>query len=464
MSNKWIFVKLLISLIPLCAGAEQLQSSDDFVRAGLASNDLLRARELETQSGLAALDAARSAYWPRIQLAARYTRNSGGRVLDFPIGDALNPVYRTLNALSANSTMPSNFPQIENLEIPLLRKRDQDTRLSLTGPLFNRQIDALVRAASADARAAGALRETTARTLVRDIRLAYFGYGSASAATQIFAASERVLAENVRVNNALVSAGSATRDQPLRAQAELLALQDKRQSAENQQRAARRYLNFLINRDLDASMPEVRTEDADKIAKMHAAASDTQVSTRPELKQIAAGVSSAQARAALAKAERMPTLSLGVDAGIQGSDYGFGSGQNFASASIVLNWRLFDHFQSQKAEHAANLKADALNAQAQALRTQLKLAALSAEDDVLSAKARGQTSAARLQAAEESFRITERKRDAGTVSLIQFLDAERALTEAKLAANAAQFDLASKLAEREFALASYPLPVEMIAE
>ena len=44
----------------------------------------------------------------------------------------------------------------------------------------------------------------------------------------------------------------------------------------------------------------------------------------------------------LARAERWPTLSLGADGGIQGEDYEFGRGSNFATVSLLLNWTFFD--------------------------------------------------------------------------------------------------------------------------
>ena len=50
---------------------------------------------------------------------------AGGRAIDFPIGDLLNPVYSTLNAL----TQTNQFPQVENESITFLPHNFQETKI-----------------------------------------------------------------------------------------------------------------------------------------------------------------------------------------------------------------------------------------------------------------------------------------------------------------------------------------------
>ena len=151
-------------------------------------------------------------------------------------------------------------------------------------------------------------------------------------------------------------------------------------------------------------------------------------------------------------------MGFGLDVGTQGEDYGFGGGKNFATAAIVLNWRVFDFGQTRAQKSSAAARISALQAERIALMSQLELAAKQAADDVRSATKRIDTALARQLAAEEGFRIVARKRDAGAATQVEFLDAERARTEAELALYAAGFDRANQLAELELALAAYPLP------
>jgi len=62
------------------------------------------------------LEVARSMFLPNITFDLTYSHADGGRSIDLPIGDMLNPVYATLNQL----TNSPNFPQIQNEQINFL--------------------------------------------------------------------------------------------------------------------------------------------------------------------------------------------------------------------------------------------------------------------------------------------------------------------------------------------------------
>src|SRR5512147_1669939 len=119
---------------------------DDYVRQGLQSNLGLRAQSLEVEQAAAALDAARARYFPEIGLAARYSRSEGGRTIDLPLGDALNPAYQTLNEMLIAQGQAPRFPTVQNETIAFLRETEQDTRLTLRMPIIAPAIPAAVRA------------------------------------------------------------------------------------------------------------------------------------------------------------------------------------------------------------------------------------------------------------------------------------------------------------------------------
>src|SRR6188768_2911883 len=176
---------------------------EDYVSEGLRSNLALRTEGLEVEKAAAALSEARSQFFPDLSLEARYTRAEGGREIEIPIGGALNPVYSTLNDMLVAQGRSSQFPQIEDQAIPFLREREQDTRLVLRQPLFAPAIAAAVRAQRALLDASNFRRMAIARTLRRDITIAYVDWLKASSSTQIVAASEALLRENLRVNQSL---------------------------------------------------------------------------------------------------------------------------------------------------------------------------------------------------------------------------------------------------------------------
>src|SRR5512142_1620794 len=66
-----------------------------YLAAAEASNLALRREALDLDTARARLDAARARYQPRLDLVARYSQADGGRSIDIPVGDLLNPVYGT---------------------------------------------------------------------------------------------------------------------------------------------------------------------------------------------------------------------------------------------------------------------------------------------------------------------------------------------------------------------------------
>ena len=79
---------------------------ENYIREGLESNRGLKQKQLDYASNLAALKEARGLFLPDISLNARYTVAEGGRMIEFPVGDLLNPVYSTLNMLTGSSQFP----------------------------------------------------------------------------------------------------------------------------------------------------------------------------------------------------------------------------------------------------------------------------------------------------------------------------------------------------------------------
>ena len=152
-----------------CAVGAQTPAPSDFdtvvsnyVAEGLRSNLALQGESLEVEKAAEALAEARADFFPQLSFEARYTRADGGRVIDVPLGTALNPVYSTLNELLVAQGQPARFPQISDTSIPFLRPEEQDTRLVLRQPIYAPAIPAAVRAQRS-------LLEATQRSVVEAV-------------------------------------------------------------------------------------------------------------------------------------------------------------------------------------------------------------------------------------------------------------------------------------------------------
>jgi len=470
---RWFFAACVLSATSLNAQGVGVPTGesrplaaviDGLVREGLKSNLSLRAQSLEVERAEAALDAARARYFPEAGFAARYSRSEGGRKIELPLGDALNPAYQTLNDLLVQQGQQPQFPVVQNETINFLREREQDTRITLRMPLFNAAIPAAVRAQRELLGASEYSRQALGRRLKRDITVGYLDWLSAVRTQGIVDASVALLNENLRVNDSLHRNGKITQDQVLRARAELLAVTQQSREARNGASQAQSYLNFLLNRPLDTALENADVTPA--VAVSTHALEDLRraaLDNRPELAQLSYLSRANQAQTRVAQADRWPTLSLGADGGIQGETYEFGRGSNYATVSLLLNWTFFDGGARRAAVRQADAAARRTATQLDELSQQVQLEVQQSLDRLDTSADSLATAEARAEAARAAFRIASRKRDEGVISQVEFIDARSSLTGAELNLNVTRFELLARQAELDYATAAGNLPLDLPA-
>jgi outer membrane protein len=434
---------------------------DEYVREGLTSNLSLRAQSLEVERAAAALDAARARYFPEVGFAARYSRSEGGRTIELPLGDALNPAYQTLNEMLIAQGQAPRFPTVQNETIAFLRETEQDTRLTLRMPIIALGIPAAVRAQRELLGASEYSRQALARQLKRDITVGYLRWLMAVRNRGIVDASVTLLNENLRVNDSLFRNGKITQDQVLRARAELLQVTQQSRDAQNLASQAQSYLNFLLNRPLETPLENAEVgagvaATTRALAELRQAALDN----RPEIAELAHLTRASQAQTQAARADFWPTLSLGADGGIQGEEYQFGQGSNYATVSLLLNWTLFDGGARRAAVRQANAVARRTQTQYDELMQQVQLEVQQSLDRLNASADSLATADARSEAARAGFRIASRKRDEGVISQVEFIDARSSLTGAELNLNVTRFEVLARQAELDYATAAGTLPLD----
>jgi outer membrane protein len=450
-----------IWLIPLQAQEVAFDTvMERYVAEGLRSNLALRTETLEVERAAAALAEARARYFPETSFQARYSRAEGGRAVSLPIGTALNPVYSTLNDMLAAQGQPARFSHIGDETIRFLREEEQDTRITVRQPLYAPAIAAAVRAQSALLNASDYQRMALARTLRRDISLAYLDWLKARSSVEIVTSSETLLRENLRVNESLSQNGKITEDQVLRAKAELLEVEQQKREVENLARQAQSYFNFLLNRQLtsfiESSAAPTTTEQDEALEQLWARALDR----RPELSRIEQLQQASAAQVRAARMQRWPTLSLGIDAGTQGEDYRFGDGYNFGVASLLFTWRLFDGGGDAARINGARAAERQLVLRQEEIAQSIRLEVQQALDRLQTARASLTTADARADAARAAFRIASRKRDEGVINQVEFIDARNTLTRAELNLTVTRYDVLARRAELEYATSSGDLPLD----
>jgi outer membrane protein TolC len=244
----------LIAVLVVAASAQsaagQISSLDRYVQMGLESNRELARERTEVRKAEARWSESRAARLPTVQLEARFSAAEGGRTFDVPMGDLLNPVYATLNDLTGTR----QFPTLGNRTFPLLREREQDTRMRVTQVVWNPAVGADARSKRFELQAARAGTEAAGRALVRDIRTAYYDYANATRAEEIFDAALDLVTENERSSSAMWRTSLVTRDVVHRARVERLEVEGRLARAATDRQLAASYFNYLLGRELDASI------------------------------------------------------------------------------------------------------------------------------------------------------------------------------------------------------------------
>ncbi len=438
--------------------AAHLQAGDGdtllnwYVRQGLENNLALQQKNADYQKSLKALEEARSYFFPALSFNARYSLAEGGRTIYFPVGDMINPVYRTLNYLTHTELFPTD---IENQTFRFLRPHEQETKLELVQPLFNPEILYNYKIRKELTGVARADRDAYRRNLVADIKKAYYTYLKMLQIDRLVATTRKVLQESVRLNEKLYENQKVTVDVVYRARSELSRFEQHAAEVKKNLEAARTYFNFLLNRPLDDTIlvggepdlpPLLPDAERDKMMALQ---------NREEVKQLDHALRSLDYRLKMHRNERLPVLFAAVDYGFQGEKYRFDLDHDFTLASFVLRWDLFEGMQKKAKVGQTRWEIDRLQARRDELNRQISLQVENAWNTLVASRKAMEAAAEEEVAAEKAFRVVAKKYELGMARYVEFLDARTNMTGAQLRNIITKYDYLIALADYERVTATY---------
>ncbi len=442
-----IFLLLVISL--------HAQQSDTllsyYIRTGLENNLALKQKNADYEKSLKALDEARSFFFPALSFNARYSLAEGGRTIEFPVGDMLNPVYNTLNYL----THTHLFPNIENQTFKFLRPHEHETKLELVQPLFNPDILYNYKIQKEMTGFWEADRNTYKRALVADIKKAYYTYLKMVRIEELVRSTRTLLEANVRLNEKLYNNQKITVDVVYRSRSELSRFEQNAAEARKNLQAAKSYFNFLLNKplDTDISVPD----SLPVVAVIPDPVKDKQLAlqNREELKQLDYGLRSADYHLKLTKNDRLPVIFAAVDYGFQGETYQFDKNHDYTLASFVLRWDIFKGMQKKARISESRIEMDKLKAKQEELRQQIQLQVENAWNNLVAAGKAMRAASEEVIAADKAFRVMSRKYEIGMANYVEFLDSRTNMTGARLRKIISKYDYMIAYAEYERVTATY---------
>jgi outer membrane protein TolC len=120
---------------------------------------------------------------------------------------------------------------------------------------------------------------------------------------------------------------------------------------------------------------------------------------------------------------------------------------------LVLNWNLFQGFQNRAKISQSLAKGEMAEIQLEETRGKITLEVINAGHALNASEAGVAEAGNRVRSAREGFRLVQRKYQEGQASLIEFMDARSALTQAEANLIISRFAYLSDIAEFERASA-----------
>jgi outer membrane protein TolC len=422
---------------------------DQYIRKGLENNQSISQQEFEFEKSIYALKEARTLFLPQVSLMGNYFLAGGGRTVDFPVGDLLNPIYSTLNQL----TEGNNFPQLENQNILLNPDNFYDVRFRASMPLFNQEIIFNQRIKKYQVSNQELLMDVYKRELIKEIKIAYFQYLQALEAVKIFHSALELTGENQRVNESLFKNDKVNRTTVLRAENEVSKFEALLETAVENSKTAKAYFNFLINRNQYAEI----LEDTNYTTVASVDSNDRDVSGREELFQISNANEINRQLIGMAKANNVPKLNTFIEVGSQGFEGRFDVKTQYYFFGLALEWNLFAFGRNRNLVKQRELDTKIIDTEFDYVENQLNLQIETAINKYAVAISQYNAAKSVMVSASKYFNDVFKLYKEGQALFVELLDAQNQLIQAELQHNISLFDTHSRAAEIERATSAFNL-------
>ncbi|KAA9037151.1 TolC family protein [Ginsengibacter hankyongi] len=438
--------------ILICLGSRVAYGQDNlekYIVYGLNNNESIRTQQFTLKKSIYALRDAKSQFFPDLSFITTYTKAGGGRSIDLPLGDLVNPIYATLNLL----TQSNSFPVIKNRSVLLNPDNFYDAKFHATMPLLDLELNYNRKIKQQEVTLQQIEVDIYKRELIKEIKSSYFGYAQSEQATLIYQSALKVAEENLRINNALFRNDKVTRSTVLRSESELSKYQSLLETARQEQRSAKAYFNFLLNR---APETEIAMDNYNEPATGPALV-DSTVDKREELKKLNTTLSINDQVTSLNKSYIVPKLGAFLDFGSQASDWQYGDRTRYYFAGVSLRWNLFASGKNRYRVAQSETDKEIIKSQINYTNDQLKLQLILARNAYNSSLAKYTSALKQLAASEKYYQDELKLYKQGQALFIELLDGQNQLIGAQLQLNVSLYDTWIKAADIERANAGFGL-------
>ncbi len=414
-----VIALILFSGAPVSAEEGSILTLEQAIAIALEQNRELEAADARLGAAAAGFEEARAERLPRLDLAAAVQRTD-------------NPALVFSNLLGQESFAAENFA-LDRLNQPDPLSNWQ-TRLTVTQPLWTGgRIGNAIGGAELQRDAADSGREATRQRVIHAVIAAYTAAVLADHELDVARESLATASAHVDWVRDLWQSGLVVESDVLQAEVRVSEIEELLIRAESGVEISRAALNLELGRDLGTPMAlpadvELDSPAADlELDALVAAARDR----RPDLRAARQLTGAAGRRVDLERAGRRPEIGLEASWEANAEDFFGADGDNWA-LTVGFQLDLFDgHRRRARVRRADHQRREAearaaLLAESVGLEVRRSLSLLGAARQRLEQSARG------VRLAERSLEIIEDRYREGLTVLTELLDAQNALTRARL--------------------------------
>jgi len=442
----------MVLLLLLATHVQAQTVLDQYIQEAYSTNLVLKEKKTGLDKSLLAIKEARSLFLPTTWFETQYTLAQGGRSIDIPVGDLLNPVYATLNQLTGSN----KFPTISNVKEQFLPNNFYDVRIKTTMPILNPDIKINQQIKEQEVH----LKENEIliykRELAKEIKLAYYNVLMSAKAINIFESAFSVVQQNLRLNQSLLTNGKGLPAYVARAESEVSSVENQLLNAKNNEQNATAYFNFLLNRNLN----EAIIKEEASIQELHLQtllAGEEDVQKREELKGLAIATGINNSVLKMNQSFRKPRLNAFLDLASQGFDFKVERRSFFYLGGVQLQIPIYTGKRNLYKAEQTGLDLQRIRYQTEQTKQQLQLAVFTSRNNVKNAYNSYQATVKQERAAAQYFKLIDRGFKEGVNSFIEFLDARNQHTGAQLQLSINHYKFLASLAEYERQAATYSI-------
>jgi outer membrane protein TolC len=435
----------VIHLIWMSIAVNAQGSLEKYIETGLKNNLVLQNKNISLEIAMNSLKTANSLFFPSVDFKGDYQSGDGGRSISFPVGDMLNPVYRTLNQLTSGNA----FHDISNVETNFFPQNFYDLKVRTSLPIINSDLiyNRTIRKQQITMQEYDV--EIYKRELTRNIQVAYYNYLSAAKSIAIYDGVLSLAQEARRINQSLLDNGKSLKAYVLRSESEIQSLEAKRTSALQQMKNARMYFNFILNSNPDEAIDTAYVVSIDQNIVDQYLLNEASIINRTELKALDQSVSVCQIVLKMDKAYWVPKLNGFLDLGSQASDWKFNNKSKYYFIGFQLDFPLFS-----AGKNRIRIKQSELALKNQLInntytRNQIQLSADMARNSLMASYRNYAAGIKQLDAATAYNKLIEKGYKEGINTFIETIDARNQLTTASLQLVIDKYELLAALATYE---------------